>query len=260
MAYTVGEVARLAHVSVRTLHHYDELGLFEPSARSEAGYRLYSDNDLARLQQVLLYRELGFTLEEIAQVLSDPEFEPLDALINQRMLVADRLMRDGALLALLDKMIATRQGGFQMTKEEMFEIFGDFDPAEHEQEARERWGDTDAYRESARRTRGYTKADWERFKTESDTNGTAMIELFDADIAPGDPRAMDVAEDARLLIDRWFYPCSKEMHLALGRNYLVDPRFKAHYEKMREGLTEWLVAAITANAARPQGHLKRTTS
>lgn len=250
MAYTVGEVGKLAHVSVRTLHHYDEIGLLVPSQRSEAGYRLYSDDDLSRLQQILLYRELDFTLDEIGQVLADPEFDPLDALVAQRELVAGKLARDKALLALLDKTILAMEGGIRMSKEEMFEVFGDFDPSEHEEEVQERWGDTEAYKESARRTSRYTKADWERFKAEQEENGARMIALFDEGVAPTDPRAMDVAEEARLQIDKWFYPLSREMHVCLGEMYVADPRFKANYDKMRDGLAQWLCDAIKANAER----------
>jgi len=250
MAYTVGEVARLAHVSVRALHHYDEIGLLEPSQRSDAGYRLYSDDDLVRLQQILLYRELDFALEEIAQVLQDPDFDPLDALVAQRQLVSDKLKRDQTLLALLDKTIMAMEGGIRLSKEEMFEVFGDFDPAEYEDEVKERWGDTDAYKESARRTKRYRKEDWAQMKAEQEANGARMIELIASGVAPDDPRAMDVAEEARLLIDRWFYPLSREMHVGLAEMYLADPRFTATYEKMHEGLAQWWHDAIVANSQR----------
>lgn len=250
MTYTVGEVAKLAHVSVRTLHHYDEIGLLEASQRSDAGYRLYSDRDLVRLQQILLYRELDFALDEIAQVLSDPAFDPLDALVAQRDLVADKLKRDEALLALLDKTILSMEGGISMTKEEMFEVFGDFDPAEHEAEAKERWGDTDAYKESARRTKGYTKADWMRLKEEQEELGQRTVAIFDEGVDPTDPRAMGVAEEARLIIDKWFYPLSRDMHVNLGEMCVTDPRFKATYDAQREGLAQWLCDAIKANAGR----------
>ena len=250
MAYTVGEVARLAHVSVRALHHYDEIGLLEPSMRSDAGYRLYDEQDLTRLQQILLYRELDFALEEIAQVLSDPDFDELDALVAQRQLVADKLKRDESLLALLDKTILAKEGGIPMDKEEMFEVFGDFDPSEYEDEVKERWGDTDAYKESARRTKRYRKQDWERMKAEQDANGAKIVALISSGVAPDDPRAMDAAEEARLLIDKWFYPLSHEMHVGLAEMYIADPRFTATYEKMHEGLAMWWHDAIIANAAR----------
>jgi len=246
----VGNVAKTAHVSVRTLHHYDEIGLLNPSERSEAGYRVYTDHDLIRLQQVLFYKELGFGLDDIREITSDPAFDRREALLTQRELVAERLVRLEALMGLIDKTLISLEGGMKMTKEEMFEVFGDFDPAEYEEEAQERWGDTDAYKESARRTNSYTKQDWARFKAESEANGAAMVELFDAGVDPTDPRSMDVADEARAIIDRWFYPLSREMHVCLGDMYVADPRFKANYDKQREGLAQWLCDAIKANAAR----------
>jgi len=250
MAYTVGDVAKLAHVSVRTLHHYDEIGLLAPSERSEAGYRLYTHEDLSNLQQVLFYKELGFGLDEIRGIMNDPAFDRREALLSQRDLVAEHLLRLEALMGLIDKTLVSLEGGTAMTKEEMFEVFGDFDPAEHEEEVQQRWGDTDAYKESSRRTKRYTKDDWARFKAESEANGTVMVELFDAGVEPTDPRAMDVADEARMIIDRWFYPCSREMQVCLGEMYVADPRFKANYDKQREGLAQWLCDAIKANAAR----------
>lgn len=250
MSYTVGEVARLAGVSVRTLHHYHAVGLLTPGARSESGYRLYGDADLGRLQQVLLYRELGLALDEIGRIVNAPGFDRLEALVAQRALVADGLRRQEALLALLDKTILALQGGMTMSKEEMFAVFGEFGPSQHEDEVRERWGDGDAYKESARRTSRYAKQDWERIKADGAATLASMVELFDAGVAADDPRAMDVAEEARLQIDRAFYPCSRRMHVALGEMYVADPRFTAFYDAHREGLARWFCAAIMANAAR----------
>lgn len=250
VTHTVGQVAKLAHVSVRTLHHYDEIGLLEPSARSDAGYRLYTLEDLERLQQVLFYKELGFELDDIKAIMTDPGFERREALVHQRDLIAEQALRLEALLGLIDKTIAADEGGVRMTKEEMFEVFGDFDPSQYEDEVKERWGDTDAYRESARRTSRYTKDDWSRFKAEGEQQMARMIELFDAGVAPDSPEAMDVAEEARLQIDRWFYPCSREMHAALGDTYVTDARFTAHYDEHRPGLAAWFRDAIHANKAR----------
>jgi DNA-binding transcriptional MerR regulator len=253
MATTVGEVARLAGVSVRTLHHYDETGLLIPSERSEAGYRLYSDDDLARLQQVLFYRELGFGLDEIRDLMSDPAFDRREALLAQRELIAAQLHRHEAMIRLIDKTLAFSEGGIRMTKEEMFEVFGDFDPSEHEDEVKERWGDTDAYKESARRTARYTKADWERFKAESEEITGSIAALMDRGIPADAPEAMDAVDRARLQIDTWFYPCSREMHAELGKMYVADPRFTATYENVREGMAQYVCDAIQANLARGEG-------
>jgi len=250
MAYTVGEVAKLGHVSVRTLHHYDELGLLVPSERSEAGYRLYTDEDLDRLQTVLFFRELGFALEEIRDLIDDPAFDRREALLVQRDLIAEQALRFEAMLGLIDKTITSLEGGIHMTKEEKFEVFGDFDPDEYEDEVKERWGDTDAYKESARRTARYTKADWQRFKDESQEINLAITALMDEGVPADDPRAMDAVDRARLQIDHWFYPCSHEMHANLAKMYIADPRFTATYEKIHTGMAQYVHDAIHANLER----------
>lgn len=246
--YRVGDVSRLAHVSIRTLHHYDREGLVRPSARSAAGYRWYTPEDLERLQQVLFYRELGFGLAEIGQLLAVAGPDRRVVLHEQRHLLEAKVARLTRMLDLIDKTL-TAPGG-AMTREEMFAVFGDFDPGDYEDEVQERWGSTEAYRESARRTARYTKADWQRFKEESAAINRAIVALMDAGVAPDDPRAKDAVEQARLQIDRWFYPCSRAMHAQLGEMYVADARFTATYEKIRPGMAEYMHAATAANAAR----------
>lgn len=247
---TVSDVSRLAGVSVRTLHHYDEIGLLSPSARSDAGYRLYGPEDLERLQEILLFRELEIPLPDIAVLLSGGAFDRRAALELQHEMLRHKAARTQALITSVERAINAERTGVRMTKDEMFEVFGEFDPAEYEDEVKERWGESDAYKESAKRTARYTKADWERFKAESEEMGAQMIALFDEGASPDDPRAMDVAEQARLQIDRWFYPCSRQMHTNLAEMYIADPRFTATYEKMRAGMAQWWHDAIVANEAR----------
>ena len=205
-ASRIGEVARLARVSVRTLHHYDRIGLVRPSARTAAGYRLYATEDLERLQTVLLYKELGFGLGEIRDLLAEPGFDRREALRAQREQLARRSARVDAMLALIDKTLAAMDEGIPMERSDMFEVFGDFDPAEHEAEAEALWGETEAYKESARRTRRYTQDDWKRFKAESGAVNEAIATLMDEGIAADDPRAMDTAERHRVLIDTLVLP------------------------------------------------------
>ena len=247
---TVSEVARMAGVSVRALHHYDAVGLLSPSARSEAGYRLYSRADLERLQEVLLFRTLEIPLDDISVLLSGGAFDRLAALELQRELLVQKAARTSALIASVERAINAERTGVRMTTEEMFQVFGDFDPAEHENEVRERWGENEAHRESARRTASYTRADWERFKAEGEQIGRDTAALMDAGAPADDPRAMDLAEQARLQIDTWFYPCSHEMHVGLAGMYIADARFTATYEKIHEGMARYWHDAILANAAR----------
>lgn len=249
MAYTVGEVAKLARISVRTLHHYDEIGLLVPSKRTEAGYRLYTLADMQRLQQVLFYKGLGFSLEEAGCIMADPTFDRREALRTQRETLLRQVSQLQSMLQLIDTTLQSLEQEQTMTAQQLFD-FGDFNPAEYEEEARERWGDTDAYKESARRTKGYSAADWQRFRAEQQAINDRVAALLDAGVAATDPRAMDAVEQHRLQIDQWFYPCSHTMHTGLAEMYLADPRFTAFYEKIRPGLAQYVHDAILANAAR----------
>lgn len=249
--YQVGDAARIARVSVRTLHHYDEIGLLSPSGRSASGYRLYNDADLERLQQVLFYRELGLPLDEIRRVMTDPGFDRREALLAQRDLLEAQAVRAQALLDAVDKAIAAIDEGVRMTNDEMFEVFGE-EQREYQKEAEERWGETDAYKESTRRAKGYTKAEWEQIKAEGDAIEEDFATLYLDGAAPGDPEVQDVVERHRLMIDKRFYPCSRQMHAQLGQMYVADPRFTAHYDQHAEGLAQFVCDA-TAVAAENEG-------
>ena len=250
MGKTVGEVAKLARVSVRALHHYDEIGLLRPSERSRSGYRVYSDRDLERLQQILFFRELGFPLEDIARIVKDPKFDRRKALLAQRALLVEKGERLRAMVAHVDRTLDGMERGDAMKPEEAFEVFGDFDAAAHEAEAERRWGASEAYAESRRRTKRYTKEDWRAVKDETRAIGEAFAAALTSGLAPADRQSMDVAERARLQIDRCFYPCSHAMHAALGQLYVTDPRFTENYERIRPGLAQFVCDAIRANADR----------
>jgi hypothetical protein len=146
-----------------------------------------------------------------------------------------------------------RQMGIPLTPEERFEVFGDFRPEDHEAEVEERWGDTEAYAESQRRTRGYRKDDWRRVRAE----GEDVERRFAAALAGGVPAdsatAMDLAEEHRQQLSRNFYDCPPEMHAGLGRMYVDDERFTVHYEQIAPGLARYVGTAVQANAARQAG-------
>jgi DNA-binding transcriptional MerR regulator len=250
--YTVGEVARLAGVSVRTLHHYDAVGLLPPSSRSGAGYRCYAPSDLERLQEVLLWRRLGFGLDEVAAVLDDPGHGRVAALLRQRDLLDERLAQMAAVRALVERTLASTNGGTVMSDAELFD---GLDPREwnertHGEEVAERWGDTDAYRESSRRAAQYTAEDWQQIQAEGETVEAGLAALLTDGVPADDVCAMDLAEQHRRHLDRWFYPCSHEVHVALGDMYVADPRFAAHYDARTAGLAAYLRDAVLANALR----------
>jgi DNA-binding transcriptional MerR regulator len=246
----VGEVAALAGVTVRTLHHYDRIGLLSPSGRTSAGYRRYSPADLDRLHQVLLYRELGFPLEEVATLLDDPSADPGEHLRRQHQLLRDRLERTSAMVAAVEKEMEARAMGISLTPEERFEVFGDWLPEEYAAEAEDKWGGTEAWAQSQQRTRAMTREDWLRVKAESDDVERRFAEALAAGVAADSAQAMDLAEEHRQQISRNFYDCGYEIHAGLGRMYVEDERFTAYYERIAPGLARYVSAAIEANAAR----------
>ncbi|MET9865108.1 MerR family transcriptional regulator [Streptomyces sp. NPDC006386] len=250
MSYSVGQVAGFAGVTVRTLHHYDDIGLLVPSERSHAGHRRYSDADLDRLQQILFYRELGFPLDEVAVLLDDPDADPRAHLRRQHDLLTARIEKLRKMAAAVEHAMEARHMGINLTPEEKFEVFGDKDPEQYADEAEARWGGTEQYAESQRRVARYTKEDWQRIQDQT----ADWAERYGALMAAGEPpageAAMALAEEHRQHICTWYYECSHEQHRRLGEMYVADERFKAFYESMRPGLAEHLKDAIAANAAR----------
>ncbi|MFF2652432.1 MerR family transcriptional regulator [Streptomyces sp. NPDC058045] len=250
MSWTVGRVAASAGITVRTLHHYDQIGLLVPSGRSHAGHRRYEDRDLDRLQQILFYRELGFPLDQVAALLDDPGTDPREHLRRQHALLTDRIERLQRMAAAVETAMEARKMGINLTPEERFEVFGEHDPEQYAEEVEQRWGDTEAYRESQRRAASYTKADWQRIQAEAEELNRRFIALLDAGTAPDSTEAMDLAEEHRRWMDRSHYTCSHEMHACVAEMYVTDERFTRNIDKARPGLARFQRDAIAANSAR----------
>ncbi|MGW7466923.1 MerR family transcriptional regulator [Streptomyces xantholiticus] len=250
MSWSVGQVARFAGVTVRTLHHYDEIGLLHPSGRSGSGHRRYDDADLDRLQQILFYRELGFPLEEVAVLLDDPDVDPRAHLRRQHELLSARITRLQEMAAAVERAMEAKKMGINLTPEEKFELFGDFDPDDHAEETEQRWGGTDAYKESQRRAASYTKEDWQRIQREADEVNARFVALMEAGEEPESEAAMAAAEEHRRWISSNHYDCSYEMHTGLAEMYVTDERFTRNIDRARPGLAAYLREAILANAVR----------
>ncbi len=254
----VNEVAELARVSIRTLHHYHEVGLLVPSARSKSGYRLYREEDLLLLQQILVGRELGMPLEAIKRSLDDPSYDRRGALEGQRRELLARAERTAAMLRSVEAaLLALQKEGetsmtIGMSDEEVKALFDGFEPSRYEAEAKSRWGETEAYEESKRRTSRYTKADWERYRMEADAIMADAAALMLDGTPPAGAEGTKLAERHRLSIDRWFYPCSRQMHRGLADMYEADARFRENIDRHGAGLTAWLVAAIRASNVRDE--------
>lgn len=242
--YQVREVAEISGVSVRALHHYDELGLLVPKQRTEAGYRLYDDEDLLRLQQILLGRELGLSLEDVRRSLDEPGFDRRSQLVAQRAELMKRAQETAAMLRAVESALSKLEG----QSRDMKDIFEGFDPSRYEAEAEQRWGDTEAFRESKRRTKRYTREDWQHVFAEQQRIYAELHESLAAGATSSAPEVLAAAERHRLSIDRWFYPCDYGMHLKLASLYEQDRRFAENIDKHGQGLTSFLVAAIRENA------------
>ena len=245
---TIGDVARLAGITVRTLHHYDDIGLLTPTKRRPNGYRGYTDGDVSRLQQILTYRELDLGLDEIARILDEPS-DAIGALSEARRRIDGQLAKLGRIAATLDAAIESETKGTRMTPEEKLEAFGDFDPDEFADEAKERWGGTDAFKESTRRTSASTPADWKRQAEETDEIYQDLLALMAAGTPADSPQASALVDSHRAQITKWFYDCTSEIHAGLGVMYVADERFRSTIDKSGDGLAEYLSAAIEARYA-----------
>ena len=253
LQYTIGEMAEQAGVSVRTLHHYDAIGLLCPATRAGNGYRYYSEVDAERLHTILFYRALGFPLGRIAQLLQVTARDRQQHLLKQRELLdlhLERLTRMKSQLVKEIESSALQSEEGSMTTSIKFSVFDGFDPDEFADEVNKNWGDTDVYRESTNRSRHYTKLDWLKYQAESEQLNQRLVELMRQGRTVNNNEVLDVIEQMRLLIDVWFYPCSRQMHANLGEMYVADERFAASYEKLHKGMAEFMRAATSANLTR----------
>lgn len=239
MNRTVHEVEKLAGVSVRTLHYYDEIGLLRPSKITDAGYRLYDDTALARLQQILFFRELDFPLAKIREILDNPAFDQQRALRSHKELLLLKKQRLERLITLVD---STLKGESDMS-------FKEFDMSEIEkaqkqyaEEAKQRWGTTDAYTESTKRTSSYNKEDWARISEEGDKIFKALAAHMGED--PSSPAVQKLVADWQDYISRNFYACTREILAGLGEMYVCDERFQKNIDKHGKGLAQFLSDAI----------------
>lgn len=244
---TVGDLALYAHISVRTLHHYDALGLLVPARDKRSGYRVYLDDDVDRLQVILGYRACGLSLDDIAHMLEGGD-DPVVHLSRQREALERRMELTRRQLTAIDKALEASRMNLNLTPAEKLEVFGDFDVDAGAAEAERRWGSTDAYRESSRRTGSYDAGQWRDALADQEAAVAQFVAAMEAGASPEDDAARVAAEAHRKAIDRWFYPCDHEMQCRLADMYVADPRFTQTYEKIRPGLATYVRDAILANA------------
>ncbi|MNW25499.1 HTH-type transcriptional activator mta [compost metagenome] len=247
MAMRVKEVAKLAGISVRTLHHYDEIGLLVPNEVTTAGYRLYSEDDLARLQQILFFRELDFPLKQIQEILSSPSFDRVEALELQQNMLREKRRRLDVMIDTIEKTLQYTRGEITMTASEQFKGF-DFGSNAYEEEARKRWGD-EAVDEANATVKGMPAGEQ---KAMSDRMNAIYFRL--AALRNGAPDSTEAQE----AIGEWYaflnsmgsHRYTLEAFKGLGQMYVDDERFTRNIDQFGEGLAVFMRDAMAIYAVR----------
>ena len=245
--YTIKQLADMVGVSVRTLHHYDAIGLLKPSARTAAEYRLYGEAELLRLQQILFFKDLALQLEEIRAILDNPGFDEVAALHAHRQHVQQELGRLTRLLGTIDKTIhRLTEDDMTMTDEELYEGFTPEQRERYQREAREMY-DPAMVAESERRLRKLSKVQWQAVKDEGDALTRTLAALITRD--PADPEVQAAIARHYAWVEQ-FYPVSAEMYRGLGQLYTDHPEFRATYERYAPNLADFMRAAMEVYADR----------
>jgi DNA-binding transcriptional MerR regulator len=246
MPYMVKEIAAMVGISIRTLHHYDQIGLLKPESVSQAGYRLYTDPDLEKLQQILFFKELGFSLQETGEIINKPDFDRTQALKTHQELLTEKRKRLEALIISVEKTIQSIEGGTKMDQKEMFAVFDMSEIERHKQkyaeETKQKYGQTDAYKESQQKTANYTKEDWATIMQQSNELYARIASLMDK--GPADPQVQEAVAQCRQHITDSFYNCTPEIFRGLGDLYVNDERFTANIDKIKPGLAKFLREAM----------------
>ena len=241
----ISEVAKLSGVTVRTLHYYDEIGLLKPSKTTEAGYRMYSIEDLEKLQQILFFRELDFPLNEIKEIMINPKYDKNEALNKHKEFLIEKRKRIDGLVTLIDKTI---KGDNNMSFKEFDNSKIEENKRKYAEEVKNRWGNTDAYKEYEKKTSSYDGNSWNTINEEM----AEILKEF------ADNRDKDVNSDiVQSLVEKWrgyitsnFYNCTKEILSCLGLMYIGDERFKENIDKYGEGTAEFMAKAIEIYCAK----------
>ena len=229
----IKEFAEQIGVSVRTLHYYDEIGLLKPSeVDAQNGYRFYDERSLERMQEILFYRELDFSLKTIAQILSSPDYDKQQALTRQRKLL---LAKKERLERLIDALDSLEKGeGFMKPNNEYEDLKN-----KYAEEVRQRWGSTDAYKESQQRNTDFSQA-----ASLLDAVFEEFAELDRSGISPDDEAAKVQVEKLQRCITDNFYTCTNEILAGVGQMYAADVRFKNYIDKHGEGTAEYVSQCI----------------
>ena len=240
MKMQINEFAKLTGVSVRTLHYYDEIGLLKPAFVDEQnGYRFYDENSLLRMQEILFYRELDFELKSIAEILSSPDYDKQKAIAEQRKLL---ILKKKRLERIIDALDGATKGKIIMN------VFDNtnYETArkQYENEAKERFGETEAYKEHAEKTADYSKDKWQTVNDGLMVVFAKFAECKQNGNSADSGEAQALVKELRDYITENYYTCTKEILAGLGQMYVADERFKENINKQGNGTAEFVSAAI----------------
>lgn len=243
MSYTVQQLADLAGVSVRTLHYYDTVGVLKPAGVKRNGYRYYEEPELLRLQQIMFFRELDFSLQEIQRIMTSAYFDMATALRDQRKLIELKKNRLSRLVKTIDKTIKKINQEITMDDKELYGNFSKEEMEKYTEEARQKWGNTDAFKQSQERVRKMGK---EGLNKVLKASGKLTVEIADAMKAGLDPKSEEVQKLIAKHYDglRAFYEPSLEIYRGLANTYVADERFKVNYENVTKGLALFMHDAM----------------
>lgn len=239
--YSIGELAKLAGVSIRTLRYYDKIGLLKPIDQAESNYRYYGKDELYRLQQILFYKELDFELKKIKKLLDDPDFDRLKALTFQRKQIVNRKERLDKLLVTIDKTIKDlKEEKHMLTDEELYEGFSKEEIQKIKQEVTQKY-DPEVVAESNRNVSKMSKNDFDAIKTEQIQQAKELADLMHL---PVDSAEVQAVIKRHHQTNEKFYKTNAEMYKGLADMYVSDVRFTEFYDKHQQGLAQFLKEAM----------------
>ncbi len=240
MRMQIKEFADFAGVSVRTLHYYDEIGLLKPAyVEEQTGYRYYDEGSLERMQEILFYRELDFPLKNICEILSSPSYDKQEALEKQRKLLVLKKERLERLIEALD---SAKRGEYVMKAFDNKEY--EETKKQYEKEVKERWSETDAYKEHQEKTKGYSKEKWQEANAGLEEIMEEFAHCKDSGVTADSKEAFALVQKLQNHITEQYYTCTKEILAGLGQMYVADERFRKNINKHGEGTAEFVCEAI----------------
>ncbi|MFH6891084.1 MerR family transcriptional regulator [Alloscardovia omnicolens] len=240
--YTVGEVAQALKVTVRSLHHWESMGLITPTERSWSNYRLYTADDIERIEQIIIYRATGMKLTEIKKVLNSASSR-LEHLRMQRESLIDQKAQLEEMVQAIDTLMEKEMNNEKLSLEEIGDILGDAKIADYQREAEEKYGETDDWKISQQRTAYWTAQDWSDSRQRCQDVDNKLAQAARDGVAIDSEQAEQLVEEHRQLLSV-FFPVSYAKQYLISRSYVNDERFARYYNEQQPGLAQWLAGAI----------------